>query len=199
MQQDWNIRMRAEACDASGKPFAEGEVFHTALYREGEGFLRRDLCEEAWSGLAADPQAAPPFSSWRSKFEPPAPPAPEALPKDDAEGMLRRLLESNDPAHANTRYLLAVMLERKRILRPQPSEEATLLVYEHSKTGETFLITDPRLSLADLAAVQEEVSTLLAGLSAPPASETETHSGEPQQERPSDPISEEEAVTEGRA
>ena len=126
-------------------------------------------------------------------------PAPEALPKDDAEGMLRRLLESNDPAHANTRYLLAVMLERKRILRPQPSEDTSLLVYEHAKTGETFLVTDPRLSLADLAAVQEEVSTLLAGLSAPPASETETHSGEPQQERPSDPISEEEAVTEGRA
>ena len=202
MQQDWNIRMRAEACDASGKPFAEGEVFHTALYREGEGFLRRDLCEEAWSGLAADPQAAPPFSSWRSKFEPPAPPAPEALPKDDAEGMLRRLLESNDPAHANTRYLLAVMLERKRILRPQPSEEATLLVYEHSKTGETFLITDPRLSLADLAAVQEEVSALLSGLSAPPASATETPSdetGEEEEEGASDPASRGETAAEGTA
>lgn len=198
MQQDWNIRMRAEACDATGKPFAEGEPFHTALYREGDGFLRRDLCEEAWKGLAADPQAATPFSSWRSKFEPPAPPAPEALPKDDAEGMLRRLLESNDPTHANTRYLLAVMLERKRILRPQPSEEPNLLVYEHAKTGETFLITDPRLSLSDLAAVQEEVSALLSGLSAPPAS-ADTTSGEAEGETASDPISEEETAAEGTA
>jgi hypothetical protein len=199
MQQDWNIRMRAEACDATGKPFAEGEIFHTALYREGDGFLRRDLCEEAWNVLTADPQSAPPFSSWRSKFEPPAPPAPEALPKDDAEGMLRRLLESNDPAHANTRYLLAVMLERKRILRPQPSEEATLLVYEHAKTGETFLITDPRLSLADLAAVQEEVSALLSGLSAPPSSASETSSGETQEEGASHPIPDEETAAEGTA
>ena len=195
MQQDWNIRMRAEACDATGKPFAEGELFHTALYREGDGFLRRDLCEEAWSGLGADPQAATPFSSWRSKFEPPAPPAPEALRKDDAEGMLRRLLESNDPAHANTRYLLAVMLERKRILRPQPSEVPTLLVYEHSKTGETFLIADPRLSLSDLAAVQEEVSALLSGLSAPPVSETPSGEGE----GASDPVSEEETAAKGTA
>ena len=197
MQQDWNIRMRAEACDATGKPFAEGELFHTALYREGDGFLRRDLCEEAWSGLGADPQAATPFSSWRSKFEPPAPPAPEALRKDDAEGMLRQLLDSNDSAHANTRYLLAVMLERKRILRPQPSEVPTLLVYEHSKTGETFLITDPRLSLSDLAAVQEEVSALLSGLSAPPTSEIP--SGEAEGEGASDPVSEEETASKGTA
>jgi hypothetical protein len=179
MQQDWNIRSRAEACDATGKGFAEGETFHTALYREGDGFLRRDLCEEAWASLAADPQQ-PPFSSWRSKFEPPAPPPPEPLPRDDAEGMLRRLLESNDPAHTNTRYLLAVMLERKRILRPQPSADKGILVYERAGTGETFLIADPNLSLSDLARVQEEVTALLSGLSAPaevsaaaePASET---------------------------
>jgi hypothetical protein len=176
MQQDWNIRLRAEACDATTKPFTEGETFYTALYREGEGFLRRDLCEEAWATLAADPQAPAPFSSWRSKFEPPAPPPPEPLPRDDAEGMLRRLLESNDPAHTNTRYLLAVMLERKRILRPQPSEDKGILVYERAGTGESFLIADPNLSLSDLAQVQEEVSALLSGLSAPPAAPAEESS-----------------------
>jgi hypothetical protein len=177
MQQDWNIRARADTCDATGKPFAEGETFHTALYREGEGFLRRDLCEESWAALAADPQVSPPFSSWRSKFEPPAPAAPEPLPRDDAEGMLRRLLESRDPAHTNTRYLLAVMLERKRVLRPQVSREKGILVYERAGTGETFLISDPNLSLSDLARVQEEVSALLTGLSTPKAEETHPVAG----------------------
>jgi hypothetical protein len=177
MQQDWNIRLRAEACDATAKPFTEGETFYTALYREGEGFLRKDLCEEAWAALAADPEAPAPFSSWRSKFEPPAPPPPEPLPRDDAEGMLRRLLESNDPAHTNTRYLLAVMLERKRILRPQPSDDKGILVYERAGTGETFLIADPNLSLSDLARVQEEVSALLSGLSAPASIHAEEPAG----------------------
>jgi len=172
MQQDWNIKQRSETCAATGRPFVEGESFHTALLREGEGFQRLDLSEEAWKARNADPAAPAVFSSWRSKFEPPAPPPPEPLPRDDAEGMLRRLLESNDPAHTNTRYLLAVMLERKKILRPQPSPGRETLVYEHATTGETFLIADPNLSLADLAAVQEEVSALLAGMSAPPAAET---------------------------
>lgn len=174
MQQDWNIKSRSEACDATGRPFEEGEIFYTALLQDKGGSFRRiDLSEEAWNARAGDPSAEPIFSSWRSKFEPPAPPPPEALRRDDAEGMLRQLMESQDPAHKNTRYLLAVMLERKRILRPRAAEGKDLLVYEHASTGETFLIADPHLSLADLVAVQEEVSSLLSGLtptaSPPPA------------------------------
>lgn len=169
MQQEWNIKSRSEACDATGKPFAEGELFYTALFHDGEGFRRTDLSEEAWNARAVDPADEPLFSSWRSKFEPPAPPAPEALRRDDAEGMLRQLMESQDPAHLNTRYLLAVMLERKRILRPQQSPDSNTLIYEHGKTGETFIIADPKLSLTDLFSVQEEVSSLLSGLSTPPA------------------------------
>jgi hypothetical protein len=169
MQQEWNIKSRSEACDSTGKPFTEGEIFYTALCHDGEGFRRTDLSEEAWNARTVDSAAEPLFSSWRSKFELPAPPAPEALRRDDAEGMLRQLMESQDPAHLNTRYLLAVMLERKRILRPQQSPDSNTLIYEHGKTGETFIITDPGLSLTDLLAVQEEVSTLLSGLSTPPA------------------------------
>ena len=172
MQQDWNIKSRSAVCDATGKPFAEGEIFYTALFRAGDGFRRIDLSEEAWNARAADPSAATIYSSWRSRFEPPAPPPPETLRRDDAEGMLRRLIESEDPAHTNTRYLLAVMLERKRILRPRQSPEKGILIYEHATTGETFVIADPQLSLSDLAAVQEEVSGMMSGLSSPvPGSE----------------------------
>ncbi len=172
MQQEWNIKSRSEVCSNTGRPFKEGEIFYTALFREGDEFRRADLSEEAWKALSADPAAEPVFSSWRSKFELPAPPPPETLRRDDAEGMLRRLVDSHEPAHRNTRYLLAVMLERKRILRPQPTSEKGLLVYEHTVTGETFIITDPNLSLSDLVAVQAEVSALLAGLSMAPKSPT---------------------------
>jgi hypothetical protein len=158
MQQEWNIKSRSDVCDVTGRSFTEGD-----------GFDRIDLSEEAWNSRAVDAAAHPVFSSWRSRFEPPAPPPPEVLRRDDAEGMLRRLMDSNDPAHLKTRYLLAVMLERKRLLRPRPSPEKGTLVYEHAATGETFIITDPGLSLADLGTIQEEVTTLLTGLSLAPA------------------------------
>jgi hypothetical protein len=81
------------------------------------------------------------------------------------------LIESSDPAQASARYILAVMLERKRILRHRDTvredDGTERLVYEHAKTGESFTIPDPHLRLDQLAEVQQQVATLLS-----PASET---------------------------
>ena len=68
-----------------------------------------------------------------------------------------------DVKHQNVCYILALMLERKKVLRPLPSPEKTTLLYEHVMTGETFIITDPQLSLENLIEVQQEVSELLRG------------------------------------
>lgn len=158
MQADWEIKSRAHQCSRTGREFAEGEFFYTILVREGEGFRREDMCEEAWSERNDNIQ---PFSFWRSKYEPPAPPPPEPLPRDDAEGLLRRLIQENDPAHANVRYILALMLERKRVIRPLDSSDGDMLVYEHLATGETLVLANPKLSLDRIPEVQREVSALL--------------------------------------
>jgi hypothetical protein len=159
MQADWDIKSRAHQCSRSGREFSEGEFFYTILVREGEGFRREDMCEEIWNSRNDNIE---PFSFWRSKYEPPAPPPPEALPRDDAEGLLRRLIEENDPAYSNVRYILALMLERKRLLRPIESSDDDILAYEHVGTGETFVIANPRLSLEQIPEVQREVFALLA-------------------------------------
>jgi len=160
MQSDWEIKSRAHVCARTGKEFAEGEFFYTLLFREGEGFRREDVSEEAFAARNDNIQ---PFSFWRSKYEPPTPPPPEALPKDDAESLLRRLISEQNPAHANTRYILALMLERKKLLKPVESQDEDMLVYEHLASGETFVIANPRLSFEEIPAVQKEVSELLTG------------------------------------
>ena len=158
MNQDWEIHKRSAACTLTQRPFDEGELFQTALYREDSGFRREDVCEEAWSTLPEKPQ---PFSVWRSKYEPPPPPPPEPLAKQDAESLLRRLITENTEGSKNARYILALMLERKRLLRPIPSEDSDILVYEYSGTGETFLIPNPHLTMEQIPEVQREVSSLL--------------------------------------
>ena len=134
-------------------------MFYTLLLRDGDGFTREDLCEEAWRERNENIR---PFSFWRSKYEPPAPPPPEALPRDDAEGLLRRLVSENDPVYTNVRYILALMLERKRVLRPVESQDDDMLVYEHMASGDTIVIVNPRLGLDQIPAVQREVSALLS-------------------------------------
>lgn len=158
MNQDWEIRKRSDTCTLTQRPFRDGEFFFTALYRDGSGFRREDVSEDAWAARPPEPR---PFSFWRSKFEMPPPPPPEPLAKQDAEGILRRLIAENAESTRNARYILALMLERKRLLKPMPSEDPDVLVYEHAQSGETFLIPNPRLSLDQVPEVQREVSALL--------------------------------------
>lgn len=161
MAQDWEIKRRADTCTRTGRVFADGEVFYTLLFLEKYGFRREDLSEEAWTERNDNIQ---PFSFWRSTFELPPPPAPETLEKATAEDLLRHYMEVNDPAHENARYILALMLERKRLLKQVERKEVrgrSLLVYEHVKTGEVFLVPDPDLRLDQLAEVQTQVAEML--------------------------------------
>lgn len=161
MAQDWDIKGRSEACAVTGRPFADGEYFYTLLFHDGGGFTRQDLSDEAWKERNDNIQ---PFSYWRARFEPVLTPAPEPLAKQTAEDLLRRYLHKDDAHFTNARYILALMLERKRVLKQieaKETEEGRTLIYEHVKTGEVFVIPDPHLQLGELETVQNEVAMLL--------------------------------------
>ncbi|MBL9116680.1 MAG: hypothetical protein JNJ83_16855, partial [Verrucomicrobiaceae bacterium] len=165
MQQHWNIRSRAHQCAVTERPFEDGEAHHTAIYfdtKAGE-FTRRDVSNEAWEQEIAERK---PFSHWKSVYQKNAPEAkPEMVPKESAMALLQRLIDENESYTENARYILAVMLERKRILSPTATKENDeghkLLFYENKKTGDVFIVRDPELRLDEVASVQEEVATLL--------------------------------------
>src|SRR5437667_9330041 len=156
---DWPIKQRSEICNATQRPFAPGEVFYTLLYREGDGFRREDLSEEAWRNRNENIQ---PFSFWKTRYEP-LPEMPEPLAKEDPEQLFRRLIVSENPP-ANACYVLAAMLERKRVLKQiktENAEKGRLLIYEHGGSGDVFIVPDPGLKLDELESVQNEVAQLL--------------------------------------
>ncbi len=158
MHQDWEIKGRSHTCTRSGAPFVEGEFFYTLLFRDDAGFRREDISEDAWQTRNDNIE---PFSFWRTKYEPPAPPPPEPIRKNDAESLLRALIDANDPRYRNAIYILALMLERKRMLRPVDAPDDDTLVYELPSTGETFILANPHLSMEQIPAVQLEVADLL--------------------------------------
>jgi hypothetical protein len=161
LTNEWPIKHRADMCARTQRPFEAGEQFYTLLFREGDGFRREDLSEEAWQQRNENIQ---PFSFWKSRYEPPPAVPPEPLGKENAEDLLRRLLAENNPANANACYVLAVMLERKRVLKQVKTEETgdrPVLVYEHAKNGDVFIVPDAQLRLDEIEHVQQEVSQLL--------------------------------------
>ena len=161
MNQDWTIQHRAERCAISGEPFNDGDFFYTLLYDERGEFRREDLSEAAFQARNENIQ---PYSFWRSKFEQPVA-APETLGKQTAEDLLRRYMAESSPELSNARYILAVMLERKKLLKEidvkRADDGSMTRIYEHTKTGEAFIIPDPQLRMDQIADVQTQVAGLL--------------------------------------
>ena len=170
---DWNIQSRAHACEACGRPFVDQQPYHTLLFDETQDFRRQDVCPECWQHkFSGDGRARTGFLSyWQGLYEAP-PPATDAIQKETAETLLRKLIEQNDPRYAPAGYILAVMLERKRILKVKEQiirDGQRTFIYEQPKTGDIFTITDPALRLDQLEEVQRDVAALLEhGLYPPP-------------------------------
>lgn len=172
---DWNIQSRAHACSACERPFADKEQYHTVLFEDSDGLQRTDVCQDCWEGSAqADVRSQAGFvSHWKGIYEAPPPPDAEPIQKENAESLLHKLIELEDPRYIPAGYILAVMLERKRILRVKEElqrDGRRVFVYEQPKSGDVFTIIDPGLQLDQLEAVQREVSLLMEhGLNPPPA------------------------------
>jgi hypothetical protein len=177
---EWHIQSRAHACSACGKAFADQEVYHTLLFDQKADFQRSDICEACWqkqySEGARDRKGF--VSYWHGVYVAPTPQV-EAIQKENAESLLRKLIELNDPRYIPAGYILAVMLERKRLLKIK--EQITrdghrVFIYEQPGTGDVFTIIDPDLQLNQLEQVQHDVGALLEhGLNppAPPVPATE--------------------------
>jgi hypothetical protein len=142
------------ACAHTGRAFVAGEIFYSALVRAPGGLERIDCCAEAWQG--------PPHHSlawWRSLH-----------PATDAGGstlappdVLLDVLEQLDgrPEDAALRYLLALQLVRRRVLRivDRPAGDELLLACRKRDTEYRVPVVPPGQAAA--AGIEERLSALL--------------------------------------
>jgi hypothetical protein len=177
LMTDWNIQSRAHACGACNRTFHDKEHYHTLLFDEKASFRRVDICESCWqkqfSDGARDRKGF--ISYWSGVYEAPLP-RTEAIQKETAESVLRKIIELNDPQYIPAGYILAAMLERKRLLKIKEElvrDGQRVFIYEQPRTGDIFTIIDPNLQLNQLEAVQHDVAGLLEhGFNPPSAAGT---------------------------
>ena len=165
MSQEWNIKSRGHVCTICGKPLVDKAPVVSALRETASGYDRYDCHPECWKTQERDWE---PFSVWDGVYLAPVKESKsEPVKKEDAGELLRQLIALDDPAMQNVVYVLAVMLERSKILVERDSkalEDGTIRrVYEDRKQGDTFVILDPRLRLENLSEVQQQVVALLSG------------------------------------
>ena len=109
---DWGITRSQYQCSRCGVAFNELQEYHSALYENPQGFERKDFCQTCWSGGADDM-----FSFWKTQV-----PAKEAKAKRfvDDEVLIdffARLENATEELKINFRYILALVLMRKKLLK----------------------------------------------------------------------------------
>jgi hypothetical protein len=166
LMNEWNIQSRSHHCQSCQNAFAAKQVYHTVLLDEKREFKRLDLCKTCWekefSGQVAEMKNV--ISQWQGVYEPPPAAPPEAIQKETAETLLRKLVELGEPKYQAACYILSAMLERKRLLKVKEQtrrEGKRIFLYEHPKSGDLFTIVDPDLQLTQLEEVQRDVAHLL--------------------------------------
>ena len=187
LPESWHLKSRAHLCSVTEQPFAEGEKIFTTLFQAADGsFERLDFSAEGWEKRQAadEPQ---PFSSWQTRYRPPETEArPQVVEKESAEDLIKRLIEEDHESTENVRYVLAIMLERQRLLREtdrQRTPTGILRVYEHRKTGDVMIIRDPDIPLDQVESVQMDVIAMLEPTEPAPDESEEPPTAEPESEQ----------------
>lgn len=161
----YSIARSAGVCAATGRPLQPGEPVVVAIAEaDGGGFARFDFAQDAWRDDAAAPGGRPFFARWQSVCSKGGP-RPGAL-LDDAEllDLFFSLAEDGEAAphdrgKAAFRFVLALLLTRRRLLRVAGSKAGVLLV-RRAGDGEATApieVVDPGL---DADALREATAML---------------------------------------
>lgn len=112
-----NAPKPSRVCFATGRPFEPGEKIFTLLFEENGEIERRDLCAEAFAATERPKNAL----AWWSSRLPSGSEKKEKLAPNDA---LTDFFESlaDRPDEAALRYVLALLLARRRVLRFEREE-----------------------------------------------------------------------------
>lgn len=157
--ENWRVQNCALFCSVCKKPFADKEKLFSRLLFAGREYIRHDLCEVCWG------KSTHGLSSWRTTFVDPVDLPQAGMNKESAEALLRTLVARGDDDDTNVIFILAIMLERKKVLIERDVQvlegKRKLRIYEHKRTNESFMVIDPQLKLDELTEVQVQVSELL--------------------------------------
>jgi hypothetical protein len=152
---DYQIQPNTRRCAATGRELRPGEKYVSVLLDEAGKFVRKDYAAEAWQGPPAGA-----FGFWAGRI-PPA--QAKRRPPIDDELLLDcfgRLEGQEEPGRVNFRYVLALLLLRRRRLKFEEAREEAgreVLCLRCTRTGARHQVVNPGLGDDELTAVQEDV------------------------------------------
>jgi hypothetical protein len=167
MTQDYPIESGRRVCKHCGREFQPREEFISALYEvepspeHPHGLSRLDFCMDHWPGERIERLAF-----WRTRLPEPEQPKKKRIVIDDDRllEVFFRLADTEDESRLDFRYVIGLMLIRKRRLKMEGTRRRgnrSYMLVRKSRSREVHELMDRRLSDEAVIAVSQEIGTLL--------------------------------------
>lgn len=140
MLLDFEVQRSTRHCAATGRPLVPGDECYAVLEVKGGEVIRKDYCREAWNG---PPDKS--FGWWKWHVPEAAVKKIKLAPNDVLLELFDQLAEL--PEQADMRYVLALLLVRRRVFRlelPSESSNDNPANDVHEGGGETVFVYCPR-------------------------------------------------------
>jgi hypothetical protein len=156
---DFEVTHCSRQCAVSGRTFAPGETYFSTLRLEQGKAVRCDVSAEEWRGAAADA-----IAWWKSTVPHGDAGKPKLAPHDV---LLNLFVELEDrPDEADFRYVLGLLLIRRRILKLEESrrdDEGEVMILHCPRRGQQFELRATTPDPMQTEQLQQRMIELLYG------------------------------------
>ncbi|HAU39179.1 MAG TPA: hypothetical protein DCX07_15875 [Phycisphaerales bacterium] len=169
MAKEYNISRTSGACKACGKALSPNDEY-VATVREApaddeEQFLREDYCLGCWpDDPARQPEGV--FGAWRARVPPPAEKKKLFVDDEVLINFFERLEGAEEPAKVCFRFVLALVLMRKKMLvydRSEASGGCDVWTMHFKGSEQAHRVIDPHMDEEQVAEVSRQLGQILEG------------------------------------
>jgi hypothetical protein len=154
----WDIEKSTERCCACGGQFPVGADYVASLVEAGDSFARRDYCPACWG------EGREVFSFWRTRV-----PRKEEKKRTFVDDQMlmdlfRRLADSPEAPRRKFRFVLALILMRKRLVKFEETlrrDGEEYWVLSCRDAAERTEVWDPKLTEPEIQQVSGDLSAIL--------------------------------------
>ena len=164
MAKDYNISKPDGLCHACGQQFQVDQDFTATIRETDDGFQRQDFCEDCWT---QDARADKPevIGVWRSRIPKPKEKRKLFVGDDVLMNFFQRLAGADEPAGISFRYVLALILMRKKLLiyDRMDTDQLGREVWQMHLRGsdEVHRVIDPKMDEDQILQVSQDLGQIM--------------------------------------
>jgi hypothetical protein len=156
---EWEIDKPVGNCFGTGRKIECGEEYYGALVETEQGLVRRDFCADYWQS-----QRPNVFCFWKTKLPQPGQKKTQFIDDDMLMAFFNRLEQETEQEKVNFRFVLALILMRKRHLKYDSSNvQGDTEIWRLRITGDKEFVTvvNPHLDEVQIEQLSSQIGEIL--------------------------------------